>query len=142
MNKTLVICSGYFNPVHKGHIEYLKKSSELGDYLYVIVNNDLQVSLKGSKPFMEEQERKIIVESLYFVDSAMVSIDKDRSVVESVKKIVKDSENAFTRYIFANGGDQNNGTIAESEICKALGVELIDGLGDKIQSSSKLKSKL
>ena len=40
--KILVICSGYFNPLHKGHIEYLKRSKEAGTFLYVIVNNDLQ----------------------------------------------------------------------------------------------------
>jgi D-beta-D-heptose 7-phosphate kinase/D-beta-D-heptose 1-phosphate adenosyltransferase len=39
---------------------------------------------------------------------------------------------------FANGGDQNNETIPEIPVCKELGVELIDGLGDKIQSSSWL----
>jgi hypothetical protein len=50
----------------------------------------------------------------------------------------------FTRYgkdydlAFANGGDQNNETIPEIPVCKELGVELIDGLGDKIQSSSWL----
>ena len=52
--KTLVIASGYFNPIHKGHIEYLKRSRELGDSLIVIVNNDMQVGLKGSKVFQNE----------------------------------------------------------------------------------------
>jgi D-beta-D-heptose 7-phosphate kinase/D-beta-D-heptose 1-phosphate adenosyltransferase len=142
MNKTLVICSGYFNPVHKGHIEYLKRSAELGDYLYVIVNSDLQVGLKGSKPFMDEEERLIIIESLRFVDKAMVSVDQDRFVRKSVEAIAFEKRNEFQRILFANGGDQSNGTIGEIEICKTLGIELVDGLGDKIQSSSKLKNKL
>jgi len=47
--KTLVIASGYFNPIHKGHIEYLNRSKSLGDYLFVILNNDYQRTLKGSK---------------------------------------------------------------------------------------------
>ncbi len=55
--KTLVIASGYFNPVHKGHIEYLQQSKELGDELFVIINNDVQRELKGSKEFMNEYER-------------------------------------------------------------------------------------
>lgn len=142
MKKTLVICSGYFNPLHKGHIEYLKRSADLGDFLYVIVNNDLQVGLKGSKPFMDEEERKTIVESLRFVDSVMVSIDHDRLVRKSVEAIAFEKGNEFQRILFANGGDQSNGTIGEVEICKTLGIELVDGLGDKIQSSSKLKNKL
>lgn len=137
-NKTLVICSGYFNPIHKGHIEYLKRSKELGDYLYVIVNNDYQRELKGSRPFMEADERKLIVESLKFVDKAMVAIDEERTVNRSIKWITMSVGNEFNRIIFANGGDQNRNTVGETELCEEMGIELADGLGDKIQSSSKL----
>ena len=136
--KTLVICSGYFNPIHKGHIEYLKRSKDLGDFLYVIVNNDYQRELKGSRPFMEADERKLIVESLKFVDNAMVAIDEERTVNRSIKWITMSVGNQFNRIIFANGGDQNRNTVGETQLCEELGIELADGLGDKIQSSSKL----
>lgn len=136
--KTLVICSGYFNPLHKGHIEYLKRSRELGDFLYVIVNNDYQRELKGSRYFMEADERKLVIESLKFVDAAMVAIDDERTVNRSIKWIMMSVGNQFNRYIFANGGDQNRNTVGETELCEELGIELADGLGDKIQSSSKL----
>jgi cytidyltransferase-like protein len=136
--KTLVICSGYFNPIHKGHIEYLKRSKELGDFLYVIVNNDYQREMKGSRPFMEADERKLIVESLGFVDRAMVAIDEEKTVNRSIKWIMMNIEKEFNRYIFANGGDQNRNTVGETKLCEELGIELADGLGDKIQSSSKL----
>ena len=136
--KTLVIASGYFNPLHKGHIEYLKRSKELGDALMVIINNDMQVELKGSKVFQDELERKGIIDELKCVNYSLISIDEDRSVKRSIEFIHK-----FIRadkYLFTNGGDQFGNTILEKDICNELGIELIDGLGEKIQSSSILKS--
>jgi cytidyltransferase-like protein len=141
MEKVLVIVSGYFNPVHKGHIEYLTRSKALGDFLYVIVNNDYQRELKGSKPFMVADERKLIIESLKCVDKAMVAIDTTKTVDESIKHIFNEMGNEFTKIVFANGGDQNRNTVGETELCKELGIELADGLGDKIQSSSWLLNK-
>lgn len=141
MEKVLVIVSGYFNPVHKGHIEYLTRSKALGDFLYVIVNNDYQRELKGSKPFMVADERKLIIESLKCVDKAMVAIDTTKTVDESIKHIFNEMGNEFTKIVFANGGDQNRNTVGEMELCKELGIELADGLGDKIQSSSWLLNK-
>ena len=136
--KTLVIASGYFNPLHKGHIEYLKRSKELGDALMVIINNDMQVGLKGSKVFQDELERKGIIDELKCVNYSIISIDEDRSVKRSIEFIHK-----FIRadkYLFTNGGDQFGNTILEKDICNELEIELIDGLGEKIQSSSILKS--
>lgn len=137
-SRTLVIVSGYFNPLHSGHIEYLTKSKGLGDFLFVIVNNDKQREMKGSKPFMLEKERKTIIQSLKCVDAAMVAIDTERTVNESIKFIMNQRGSEFDRFIFANGGDQNRGTIGETKLCEELGIELADGLGDKIQSSSWL----
>ena len=137
-NKTLVIVSGYFNPLHSGHIEYLTKSKGLGDFLFVIVNNDHQREMKGSKPFMLEDERKTIIQSLKCVDAAMVAVDTERTVNESIKFIMNWRGDEFGRVIFANGGDQNRSTIGETKLCEELGIELADGLGDKIQSSSWL----
>jgi D-beta-D-heptose 7-phosphate kinase/D-beta-D-heptose 1-phosphate adenosyltransferase len=141
MEKTLIIVSGYFNPVHKGHIEYLTRSKELGDFLYVIVNNDYQRELKGSKPFMMADERKLIIESLKVVDRAMVAVDTEKTVNESIKFIMNEIGSQFNKILFANGGDQNRNTVGEAELCMELGIELADGLGDKIQSSSWLLNK-
>jgi cytidyltransferase-like protein len=141
MLNTLVIVSGYFNPLHKGHLEYLTKSKELGDFLYVIINNDFQRELKGSKPFMLADERKLIIESLRCVDAAMVAIDTERTVDESIKHIVNSIGGRFDKIIFANGGDQNRNTVGETKLCEELGIELADGLGYKIQSSSWLLNK-
>jgi cytidyltransferase-like protein len=132
---TLVIISGYFNPLHKGHLEYIKLSKGLGDKLYVIVNNDLQRELKGSKEFMNEDERVLIVESIRYVDKVFLCMDTDSSVRQTVRYIVEVYGGNFDKIIFANGGDQNNDTIKERELCEELGVKLLDGLGEKIQSS-------
>lgn len=139
MRKAIIV-SGYFNPIHKGHLEYFKNAKQHADYLFVIVNSDLQRELKGSKPFQDEKERMIIVNSIKGVDKAILSIDKDRTVCETIKKIAQEYGEEYS-LAFANGGDQNNDTIPEKPICEQLGVNLIDGLGDKIQSSSWLLNK-
>ena len=138
--KTVVIVSGYFNPLHKGHIEYFENAKAIGDKLWVIVNSDIQRELKGSEFFQDEKERLKIISSLRIVDKAILSVDKDRTVSKSIAKLVTKKDNDW-EYIFANGGDQNNDTIPEAKICKILGVNLVDGLGNKIQSSSWLLKK-
>ena len=74
-----IIVSGYFNPFHKGHLELFEKAKEAGDELWVIVNSDLQRELKGSKEFMDENERLLIVSAIGIVDKALISIDKDKT---------------------------------------------------------------
>lgn len=106
----------------------------------MIVNNDLQRKLKGSKEFMLEDERCIIIEELKVTDKVVLSIDSDRTVSKTLVKIYNDFSESFELF-FANGGDQNTGSIPETTICNKLGIKLIDGLGDKIQSSSWLLGK-
>ena len=137
----VIIVSGYFNPLHKGHIEYFSNARSQGDKLFVIVNNDLQRALKGSKEFMKEDERLCIVENLKMVDNAMISVDSDRTVCDSLRfihSLYRQMPGGETVLAFANGGDQNNDTIPERPVCEELGIELIDDLGEKIQSSSWL----
>ena len=140
MKKKVIIVSGYFNPIHKGHLEYFENAKKHGDKLYVIINSDFQRKLKGSKAFQDEKERLIIISSLRIVDNAIISIDKDRTVKNTIKKIHTELSEKYTLG-FANGGDQNNDSIPERGICEQLNIELIDGLGEKIQSSSWLLKK-
>jgi cytidyltransferase-like protein len=140
MKKKAIIVSGYFNPIHKGHLEYFHNAKKNADELFVIVNSDLQRELKGSKAFQNEDERMVIINHIKGVDKTILSIDQDRTVCETIQKIANDFGNKY-ELSFANGGDQNNDTIPEKPICQKLGVKLIDGLGDKIQSSSWLLGK-
>jgi cytidyltransferase-like protein len=135
-----MIVSGYFNPIHKGHIEYFNNAKALADELFVIVNNDHQRALKGSKEFQQEQERVFIVSNIKSVDHCVLSIDQDRTVCKTIEKIALDYCASYD-LSFANGGDQNNNTIPERPICDQMGITLVDGLGDKIQSSSWLLKK-
>jgi cytidyltransferase-like protein len=138
--KKIIIVSGYFNPIHKGHLEYFINAKSRGDLLYVIVNSDHQRALKGSKEFQKEEERLFIVQHIKEVDQAFLSIDIDRSVCKTLE-FLHQQFGSSNRLFFANGGDQTNLSIPELSICQALKIELIDGLGDKIQSSSWLLCK-
>ena len=137
MKKKAIIVSGYFNPIHKGHIAYFNNAKSLCDVLFVIVNSDLQRGLKGTKEFQKEAERLFIVQNIKAVDTAIISIDEDRTVCKSIRFLYENYKEIYD-FGFANGGDQNNNSIPEVPVCQELGIQLIDGLGDKIQSSSWL----
>lgn len=127
----VVAVSGYFNPLHVGHLEMIQKAKKLGDELVAIINSDYQVGLKGSVPFMSEKDRVKIISALRDVDRVFLSIDRDRSVCKSLTKVKPD--------IFANGGDRHSlGDVPEFPVCQKLGITMVDGLGKKIRASSIL----
>lgn len=130
----VVVVSGYFDPIHVGHLEMIENASKLGDLLTVIVNNDHQARLKKGESFMPEKDRVKIVSKIREVDNVFLSVDKDNTVCASLAYL-----SAFTEpkpSIFANGGDRKNEEIPEAIICKKFGIEIVDGMGDKIRSSS------
>jgi len=137
VKQKIIIVSGYFNPLHKGHLEYFINAKKLGDKLFVIVNSDLQRKLKGSKEFQSEDERLFIIQHIKEVDQAILSIDVNRTVCKTIEFIYDEFGKDYF-LAFANGGDQTNYSIPEKLICEILGIELFDGLGEKIQSSSWL----
>ena len=132
----IVIASGYFDPLHVGHIEYLKRAAALGDELIVIVNNNEQTKKKKGYVFMSQEDRLLIVSELRCVTVASIAIDKDPTVCKSLKALrcckPKDE------LIFAKGGDRKAYEIPERQVCKRYGIKIVDGLGDKIRSSSQL----
>lgn len=136
--KKVVITSGFFNPLHIGHINLIREAKSLGDFLVVIVNNDNQVKIKGSIPFMPEQERIEIIRALRYADDVVLSIDKDGSVAESLRMVAKLYPGEL---FFAKGGDRNVSNIPEGEkmACEEFKIKIINGVGgDKVQSSSWL----
>ena len=140
MKLKAIIVSGYFNPLHKGHLELFDKAKTSGDKLWVIVNSDLQRELKGSKEFMDEDERLIIVKAIGIVDKALVSIDKDKTQCATLRFLAEEYSAEYDLF-FANGGDQNNDSIPEVAVCIKMNIGLLEGLGEKIQSSSWLLKK-
>ena len=141
--KKIVITSGYFNPLHIGHINLMREAKKLGDFLVVIVNNDQQVKLKGSVPFMSEKERVEIIQDIKHVDAVFLSIDDYAE--GSHAPISKSLEAVAQQYkgdiVFAKGGDRNSDNIPESEkkVCQKYGIRIINNVGgDKVQSSSML----
>ena len=108
-----IAISGYFDPIHVGHVEYINNAKKLGDWLIVIVNNNRQCALKKGKHFMDENDRVLIVKNIKAVDEVFLSIDDDKTVCKSLKEVNPD--------IFANGGDRKNYEIPEG---KQLGEKL------------------
>ena len=129
-DKVVVAVSGYFDPMHVGHLEYLQLASKLGDKLIVIVNNNYQAELKKGEFFMHEKDRMEIVAALKCVDEVFLSIDRDSSVCKSLEAVKPN--------IFANGGDRSLEEIPETAVMKKYNIKMVDGLGEKIRSSSDL----
>lgn len=128
-----IACVSMFaDVIHVGHIELLERSKKLADKLYVIVNNDKQACLKKGASFMKDTERLAIIRSISYVDAAILAVDEDNTVSRTLELI--------NPTYFCNGGDVTNEMLPQSEIdiCRKLGIILIDGLGDKIQSSRNL----
>jgi len=139
----IAVVSGYFNPLHVGHIEHMEEARQLGDKLIVIINNDEQVKLKGSYPFMSENDRARIVSALSCVDRAVISTDKGGSVVETLTSLYNKcaTDYFFESMIFANGGDRNKENSPEEEYCQWRNIKTAYNVGgNKTQSSSELIS--
>lgn len=138
MAKKIVITSGFFNPLHIGHINLIREAKALGDFLVVIVNNDAQVKIKGAAAFMPEQERVEIIKALRYADDVFLAIDSDGFVPKSLEYIAGKYPGEL---IFAKGGDRNFDNLPESEkeVCRRLNITVVNGVGGgKIQSSSWL----
>ncbi len=139
-NRKVVITSGYYNPLHIGHVNLIREAKNLGDFLVVIVNNDKQVEAKGSVPFMPEGERVEIIKAVKDVDEVFLSIDEDRTVIKSLERVFQ--KHKGKELLFAKGGDSTSENVPEMEVCEKFGAKIIfDVGGGKVQSSSWLIEK-
>lgn len=135
----VVITSGFYNPIHRGHISCINEASKLGHMLIVLVNNDKQVELKGSQPFMDEEHRKYIVQNIKGVNLALISASKTIDVCSDLKSIRQMFP--YDTLIFAKGGDRTIDNIPEVETCLSNNILMMFNIGEskKISSSEILK---
>ncbi len=140
MIPTIVVASGYWDPIHSGHVRYLQAARKLGTMLWVVVNNDEQAALKKGRAFMKESERLEVVRALACVDHATLSVDDDRSVCRTLR-LLHETAGGWGNVVFANGGDvSSEADCRESAMCRELGIEMVFGVGgqEKVSSSSEL----
>lgn len=136
---TAVLVTGGFDPIHSGHIQYLKRAAELGDILYVGVNSDEWLARKKGKPFMPLNERLRIIQEFRMVDYTIQFNDDDGSARNAIKQVREMHPN--DRIIFANGGDRTQDNIPELDVNndpRYKRVEFVYGVGGsgKMNSSS------
>lgn len=130
----IIVVSGGFDPIHSGHIEYLKSAKDLGDKLIVALNSDIWLEKKKGKPFMTFNERKSILEAIKYVSEVINFEDDEKgsciNALTKIKKLYPDD-----KIFFANGGDRNINNIPEMSVS---GIDFLFGVGgnDKKNSSS------
>ncbi len=140
----LTILSGYFSPLHIGHLDMIEAGAEYGDRLVVIVNNNEQQRMKKGKVILDEQDRLRIVKALRAVDDAIIAVDTDRTVSASLRLLAEKYGDSH-RLVFANGGDRVSGVVVpETAVCEEYGIEMVFGVGgtEKADSSTRINMAL
>lgn len=140
---TAVIVSGFFSPLHAGHLDMIEAAAEQGDRLVVIVNNNAQQMLKKGKVIIDEQARLRLVQALRVVDDAFIAVDEDRTVCQSLRLVAEKYDGAYD-LIFANGGDRAPKFVPETSVCEEHGIAMTFGVGgeDKADSSTRINMEL
>jgi glycerol-3-phosphate cytidylyltransferase/D-beta-D-heptose 7-phosphate kinase/D-beta-D-heptose 1-phosphate adenosyltransferase len=139
----IIIESGFFNPLHGGHLDMIEAGAKMGDKLIVIVNNDKQQVMKKGKVILTELNRARLIGALRAVDEVFVSIDDDPTVIKSLEAIAQKHPN--DELVFANGGDRDSEkAIPEGEVCRNYNIEMIFGVGgvEKADSSTRINQAM
>lgn len=143
MNRPVaVIVSGYFSPLHVGHLDMIETAATLGDKLVVIVNNNDQQMAKKGKVILDQTDRLRLVGALRVVDEAIIAVDRDRTVSASLQVIAE--RHPDHDLVFANGGDRKPEFVPEAEVCDRFGIRMQFGVGgdDKADSSTRINMEL
>lgn len=136
--KKIVIVSGYFNPLHGGHIDMIEAAKAMGDRLVVIVNNDKQQLLKKGKIILDDENRLRLMRALRDVDQVVLSIDEDATIKRTLAMVA--GQHPGDKLIFANGGDRDSEKeIPEAAVCKQYNIEMrFDAGRGKPDSSTRI----
>lgn len=139
----IVIVSGYFNPLHGGHLDMIEAAAAMGDRLVVIVNNDIQQMRKKDKIILPEQNRMRLMRALRDVDEVVLSIDQDQTIVETLEHVARQYPD--DELLFANGGDRDSEKeVPEADVCHRYNIEMIFDAGgtEKADSSTRINQAL
>ena len=139
----VVIVSGFFNPLHGGHLDMIEAANLMGDKLIVVVNNDTQQVMKKDKIILPEQNRARLIGALRAVDEVAISVDKDLTVIKTLQSLAVQHPN--DELIFANGGDRDSEkAIPETETCRKYDIKMVFGVGgvEKADSSTRINQAL
>jgi cytidyltransferase-like protein len=141
----VIVVSGGFDPVHKGHVQMIEAARERAEEVWVILNNDRWLTLKKGKPFMKERERQYIMSQFKGVTETIINYPKipaDVTVCDGIYDAVQIYRRRFPKskfsMAFGNGGDRTQGNTPEEEYCNSMNIEMVWNLGEKVQSSSWL----
>ena len=143
----VVLVSGGFDPVHKGHLEMIEKASEIGEEVWVILNNDSWLREKKGQSFMKESERQYIMSRIKGVTKTFICnprIPSDKTVNDGIYSAVMTYRREYEGKLsmaFGNGGDRGQGNVPEEDYCNSMGISMVWNLGEKVQSSSWLLEK-
>jgi cytidyltransferase-like protein len=145
----VILISGGFDPVHKGHIECINNAKELAEQVWIGLNNDEWLKRKKGRSFMNENERAFVMSNLKNVDWVYVMNPKDyldNTAIDFIevsrKKFIKENGDLPSGVMaFGNGGDRTETTTPENSVCDSFGIDSVWGLGEKVQSSSWLLEK-
>jgi len=138
-----VIVSGYFNPLHGGHLDMIEAAAKLGEYLIVIVNNDAQQLQKKGKIILDERNRLRLMRALKGVDQVVLSVDEDPTIIKTLAMVAE--QHPGDELIFANGGDRDSAKeVPEAEVCAQYGIAMVFDAGgvEKYDSSTRINQAM
>mgnify|MGYP003114752012 FL=1 len=143
----VMLVSGGFDPVHKGHLEMIAHAREQAEEVWVILNNDFWLRQKKGQEFMDQDEREYIMSQVKGVTETFIVYPRsatDKTVCDGIYSAVQAYRRKFKGKMsmaFGNGGDRVEGNIPEADYCDSMEVDMVWGLGKKVQSSSWLLEK-
>lgn len=129
----VVLVTGGFDPVHSGHVQYIREANSLGQILVVGLNSDEWLTRKKGQPFMSFDERKSILEEFDSVHEVIDYDDTDNSSKNAIIKVRQMYPDA--KILFANGGDRTQENIPEMDIDDD-NIEFIFGVGGTYKKNS------
>lgn len=143
----VVLLSGGFDPVHKGHVEMIEAAREIAEEVWIILNNDRWLEQKKGKKFMKESERQYIMSQFKGVTETFICNPRtanDQTVCDGIYSAIMHYRRIYDDDLsmaFGNGGDRSKGNTPEEEYCSTMDVDMVWNLGKKVQSSSWLLEK-